>query len=115
MTLTEDELDRCLRDVPEVKKKLIPKKRVKGIGNRMKLLSHPTRLQILKLLSERDLCVCVLSDVIGKKQPNISQHLAKLKDSGIVDCYQAGKLVYYQIKDKEIRNIVRMICARWTR
>jgi len=109
----EEEMQMCLREVPNVKGNLIPGRDVEEISNKMKLLSHPTRLQILKLLCEKDLCVCILSDVIGKRQPNISQHLTKLKDNRIIDSYQAGKFVYYRIKDKNVKEMVRIICKRW--
>jgi len=114
MTVTEEEITRCLKDVPKIKNKLIPRKEVNEISNKMKLLSHPTRLQILKLLCEKDLCVCILSDAIGRRQPNISQHLAKLKDNGIIESYQSGKFVYYKIKDRNIKEMIRIICRKWT-
>jgi len=113
MATKKDEMPECLKEVPRMKGKLIRENEVNEISTRMKLLSHPTRLQILKLLCEKDLCVCVLSDVIGRRQPNISQHLTKLKDSGIIESYQSGKFVYYRIKDQRLREIIGIICKRW--
>ncbi len=75
----------------------------------MKLLSHPTRLKILKILAEGDQCVCVFSEVLGKKQPNVSQHLSKLKDTGLIDSYYVGKFAYYRLKDREIKKYIKSI------
>jgi DNA-binding transcriptional ArsR family regulator len=75
----------------------------------MKLLAHPTRLQILKILSQGDQCVCVFAQALGKRQPNISQHLAKLRDSGIIDSYMLGKYAYYSMKDQNVRKLVKSL------
>jgi ArsR family transcriptional regulator len=49
-----------------------------------KALGEPTRLKILRLLSEQDLCVCDLEEVLQMNQPRISQHLKVLKQAGLV-------------------------------
>lgn len=105
----QDKLRICLSEVPKVKKKLLSNEKVKKTSTQMKLLAHPTRLQILKLLSEKDLCVCVLSEVLGKTQPNVSQHLAKLRDNKIIESYYVGKFAYYKLTDKEIRNFIKAL------
>ncbi|NPV27556.1 MAG: winged helix-turn-helix transcriptional regulator [Firmicutes bacterium] len=49
-----------------------------------KALGEPTRLRIIKLLAERELCVCELVEVLQISQPRISQHLRVLKNAGLV-------------------------------
>ncbi|MEN6463397.1 MAG: metalloregulator ArsR/SmtB family transcription factor [Syntrophomonas sp.] len=49
-----------------------------------KALGEPTRLKIIKLLAERELCVCDLEEIMQFSQPRISQHLKVLKQSGLV-------------------------------
>lgn len=49
-----------------------------------KALGEPTRLKILRLLFEQDLCVCDLEEVLQMNQPRISQHLKILKQAGLV-------------------------------
>ena len=109
MTKSGDEMKRCLCRVPQIRKKLFPKHKAKEKAEYMKLLAHPARLQILKLLSSQDLCVCVLSKTVGRSQPNISQHLTKLKDNKIIENYGKGKLVFYKIKDEKIRRLLKEI------
>ena len=49
-----------------------------------KALGEPTRLQILRLLAEQELCVCDLEEILQISQPRISQHLKVLKQAGLV-------------------------------
>lgn len=49
-----------------------------------KALGEPTRLIIIRLLAEQDLCVCDLEEVMQMSQPRISQHLKVLKQAGLV-------------------------------
>lgn len=49
-----------------------------------KALGEPTRLKILRMLAEQDLCVCDLEEVLQISQPRISQHLKVLKQAGLV-------------------------------
>lgn len=49
-----------------------------------KALGEPTRLKIIKLLSEQELCVCELEAVLAMSQPRVSQHLKVLRRAGLV-------------------------------
>jgi ArsR family transcriptional regulator len=62
-----------------------------------KLLGDKTRLAILALLNEKELCVCEIVDVLKTSQPNISQHMRKLKDGGLVKETKKGQWVYYAL------------------
>ena len=48
------------------------------------MLSDRNRLRILKLLESRPMCVCELTCVLGIRQPSVSRHLKKLKETGLV-------------------------------
>lgn len=72
------------------------------IANIFKALSHPTRLQIVKLLKEKPLCVCDILPQIESEQSNTSQHLSVLKNQGIVDSKKDGLMVIYRIKSPEV-------------
>lgn len=67
------------------------------IAETLKLLADRTRLTILTLLRERELCVCEIVEVLETTQPNISQHLRKLKDAGLVSEARRGQWVYYSL------------------
>jgi len=49
-----------------------------------KALGEPTRLRIVRLLAEKELCVCELEEIMNMSQPRISQHLKVLKQAGLV-------------------------------
>ena len=58
-------------------------------------LSDPTRLRLLNLLSEGEVCVCFLCDVLKLVPPKVSRHLAYLKRAGLVTARREGKWMHY--------------------
>ncbi len=62
-----------------------------------KILSDSTRLRILLLLNQRELCVCQMMGALGMPQPRVSQQLALLKRAGLVAPYRNGKWIYYRL------------------
>jgi len=68
------------------------------LTNIFKLLSDETRLRILILLYQEELCVCQLSGVLGVPQPRISQNLSKFRDTGLVTDERKEKYVFYSLK-----------------
>lgn len=67
------------------------------LANELKLAGDKTRLTILALLQERECCVCELVDILQTSQPNISQHMRKLKDGRLVKESRRGQWVYYSL------------------
>src|SRR5688572_19688722 len=59
--------------------------------------ADPTRLRILSLLIERELCVCDLCDVLDEIQPKISRHLAYLRRADLISARQEGRWIFYRI------------------
>lgn len=60
-------------------------------------LADPTRLRLLNLISEQEICVCYFTEVIGAPQPKISRHLAYLRKAGIVAARREGKWMHYRL------------------
>ena len=63
-------------------------------------LANVTRLRcllLLLLLEHGELCVCELTEVVGASQPNISRHLAHLREVGVVRDRRADQWIYYEI------------------
>jgi ArsR family transcriptional regulator len=72
-------------------------------------LANTTRLRcLLLLLQHEELCVCELTHVIGAAQPNMSRHLAQLREAGLVTDRREGQWIYYQI-DPELPDWVMHI------
>ncbi|WP_274363541.1 ArsR/SmtB family transcription factor [Paenibacillus thermotolerans] len=70
---------------------------IEAMAEQFKLLSDKSRLTILSLLKERELCVCDIVGLLGVSQPNASQHLRKLKAGSLVNETRKGKWVYYSL------------------
>jgi ArsR family transcriptional regulator len=61
-------------------------------------LADPTRLRILNLIADQEICVCFFVDVLNEGQPKISRHLAYLRAAGIVDARREGKWMHYKLR-----------------
>ncbi len=64
-------------------------------------LADKTRLRLLNLLREGEICVCFLVEVLGESQPKISRHLAYLRSAEIVEARRDGKWIHYRIVKPE--------------
>ena len=60
-------------------------------------LSDKTRLRLLNLMGDDEICVCFFVEVLAELQPKISRHLAALRDAGIVAARREGKWMHYRI------------------
>jgi len=65
----------------------------------LKLLTDPTRLRLLLLLSEEELSVAELQEILGMGQSRISTHLAQLKTARLVGNRRSGKNIYYRMRE----------------
>jgi len=62
-----------------------------------KSLSDRTRLRIVRLLLERDLCVCELMFILGMAQSRVSHQLRILRDAGLVEDIRDGQWIIYRV------------------
>ena len=60
-------------------------------------LGDRTRLRILNLMGEEEICVCYFVEILGGPQPKISRHLAYLRSAGIVAARREGKWMHYRV------------------
>lgn len=67
------------------------------LAEELKLTGDKTRLTILWYLFERECCVCDLAELLGTSQPNVSQHMRKLKDGGLVKESRRGQWIFYSL------------------
>ncbi len=63
----------------------------------LKALADETRLRLLNVLKNRDMCVCELETILDLSQPNVSRHLKALKAAGLVGTHRAGQWIHYWI------------------
>ena len=62
-----------------------------------KALGDKTRLRLLNLMGEQEICVCYLVEILEQGQPKISRHLAYLRRAGVVEARRDGKWMHYRI------------------
>ncbi|HET6670546.1 MAG TPA: metalloregulator ArsR/SmtB family transcription factor [Pyrinomonadaceae bacterium] len=82
-----------------------------------KALADRTRLRLLNLLGEDEICVCFFVEVLDTNQPKISRHLAYLRKAGVVAARREGKWIHYRVVEppdehaasifREVRNWLR--------
>jgi DNA-binding transcriptional ArsR family regulator len=75
----------------------------------LKAMSHPLRLKILCVLGDKAISVQDIVEQVGTSQSNISQHLAILRDKGILDYKKDANRVFYFIDDKRVINLIAMM------
>jgi ArsR family transcriptional regulator len=72
-------------------------------------LADNTRLRLLNLMGETEVCVCFFVEVIGTNQPKISRHLAYLRKAGIVAARRDGIWAHYRITPPKNEHAVRVL------
>ena len=75
----------------------------------LKAMSHPLRLKILCTLGNREVCVQGIVENVGTSQSNISQHLAILRDKGILSARKDANKVFYRVGDERTLRLIGMM------
>lgn len=75
----------------------------------MKAIGHPLRLKILCVLGSEEISVQDIVDAVGTSQSNISQHLAILREKGVLKTRKAANRVYYRIGDARVLQLIGMM------
>lgn len=75
----------------------------------MKAMSHPLRLKILCILGDQEVSVQDIVDNVGTSQSNISQHLAILRDKGVLKTRKDANRVYYRVGDTRTLKLIGMM------
>lgn len=75
-------------------------------AEKLKVCGHPLRLKMLCMIERQDACVSDLWQCLNQSQPVISQHLAVLKEKGIVESEVLGNKRIYSVVDPFIKGIL---------
>ena len=84
-------------------------KDIEQAARSLKAMSHPLRLKILCVLGQREISVQDIVCNVGTSQSNISQHLAILRDKGILDCRKDANRVFYRVGDERTLKLIEMM------
>ena len=85
------------------------KEDVETASKALKAMSHPLRLMILCKLGEEEFSVQDIVNNVGTSQSNISQHLAILRDKGILSARKSANKVFYKISDLKTLQLIEMM------
>lgn len=75
-----------------------------------KALADPTRLRIINLIGDQEVCVCFFVEILNTNQPKISRHLTYLRRAGLVAARREGVWIHYRLatpKDENAAKILR--------
>ncbi len=72
----------------------------------LKAISHPLRLKILCVVGSEEVCVQDIVEAVGTTQSNISQHLAILRDKGVLHTRKDANRVYYRVADPRTLQLI---------
>ena len=84
-------------------------KDVETASRSLKAMSHPLRLMILCKLGEDEFSVQDIVDNVGTSQSNISQHLAIIRDKGILSARKDANKVFYKVADFKTLKLIDMM------
>ncbi|MBE6761966.1 MAG: helix-turn-helix transcriptional regulator [Ruminococcaceae bacterium] len=92
--------------VETVRSHLPPDETLSDLADLFKLFGDTTRIKILYLLFEKELCVCDIAVLLNMTQSAISHQLKTLKHSKLVKFRREGKVVFYSLADSHVRSII---------
>ena len=90
-------------------KTMDPENLLAGTASLFLALGDRTRLRLLNLMRDREICVSSFTGTLGHSQPLISRHLAYLRNSGIVEARRDGKWIHYSIASSLDENTSRLL------
>jgi DNA-binding transcriptional ArsR family regulator len=93
-------MDNAIRDLIE------KQEQIETAARALKAISHPLRLKILCVLGDQEICVQDIVDAVGTTQSNISQHLAILRDKGVLQTRKDANRVFYRVADARTLQLI---------
>jgi len=94
----------------EMNKKLIDRDEdILQASMAIKSIAHPLRLKVLCVLGDQEVSVQDIVAAVGTSQSNISQHLAILRDKGVLSTRKDANRVYYRISDQRTLKLIELM------
>lgn len=113
MEMREQGAQREPRDIFEL---IGRKDQIERTARAMRAVAHPLRLKILCVLGEHELSVQDIVEAVGTSQSNVSQHLAILREKGILNPRKNANRVYYSVSDQRMLHLIatmrEVLCGR---
>ncbi|XZG69907.1 ArsR/SmtB family transcription factor [Chitinibacteraceae bacterium HSL-7] len=88
---------------------LMTEDHIQQASRAMKAMSHPLRLKILCVLGENEVSVQDIVEAVGTTQSNISQHLALMREKGVLRTRKDANRVFYRVGDTRTLEVITML------
>ena len=90
---------------------------MRNVTGLLDALTDPTRLRLLRLLRQEQLCVCELVDALRIPQYKISRHLRRLRATGLVEARREGRWMHYRLSQRGgqarlMQDLLYVLCSR---
>ena len=95
-------------DICDFCESLPPEEEMADMAELFKVFGDSTRIKILYILSQREMCVCDIANVLSMTQPAVSYQLKVLKQARLVKNRRAGKTIFYSLADSHVETIIGM-------
>lgn len=92
--------------IAQVQPEMPDEEKLYDLAELFKIFGDSTRIRILYVLFEAEMCVCDIAEVLGMTQSAISHQLRLLKQAKLVRNRREGKTVYYALADDHVRAII---------
>ena len=93
------------KKISSVKKKMKSETAIQKLSETFKVLGDATRTKIIFALSQEELCVCDIANILGMTMSAVSHQLRVLRNMALVKYRKDGKIVYYALDDEHIKNL----------
>ena len=94
--------------IEKVKENMPPEETLYDLAELYKVFGDSTRIKILYVLFESEMCVCDIAQTLGMSMSAISHQLRVLKNSRLVSFRREGKTIIYSLADDHVRGIIAM-------
>ena len=82
---------------------------IREASDAMQAMAHPVRLKILCLVATQELSVLEIVEAVGTTQSNVSQHLAVLREHGVLEARKEANKVFYRVGDQRVIKLVALM------
>jgi DNA-binding transcriptional ArsR family regulator len=93
------------KKVASVKKRMKPETTMQRLAETFKVLGDTTRAKIIFVLSQEELCVCDIANLLGATKSAVSHQLRILRNMKLVKYRKDGKMAFYSLDDEHIKNL----------
>lgn len=100
--------------IEEVENNLLSHKNIEDVSALFRIIGDPTRLKILWIIKDHELCVCDICVLMDMSKSAVSHQLAVLRSANLVKYKKEGKSVFYMLSDEHVSQLIN-ICLEHTK